>query len=150
MTELVFADGLRIKRVPSHPMLPEFAGRELDLWKQGEVTGLTILLAAHGEPWKATLLSQYMRAALLRLGPDDGLGVHGLRKMAAAQSVNAGCSAHEIASITATGLFRWWNTTPAVPIKNALQTPRLNGCPEPGKNPYNRRHSVREIGRAHV
>jgi integrase len=64
------------------------------------VTGLSILLDAHGHPWKPTLLSQYLTAALVRLGLSNDLGGHGLRKLAAARLADAGCSTPEIAAIT--------------------------------------------------
>jgi integrase len=41
-----------------------------------------------------------MPVAMRRIGLSDELNVHGLRKLAAAELADAGCSVHEIASIT--------------------------------------------------
>jgi integrase len=37
---------------------------------------------------------------LVRIGLSNDMNVHGLRKLAAAELANAGCSVHEIAAIT--------------------------------------------------
>jgi len=70
----------------------------LDVWKKTTKT-LTILAAPRGQPWTGEHLSRE-RARELREAGLPGLGVHGLRKLAAARLAEAGCSAHEIASIT--------------------------------------------------
>lgn len=70
----------------------------LDAWRR-EAATLTILAAPRGKPWTAEHLSREMAAELAKIGL-PGLGVHGLRKLAAARLAEAGCSAHEIASIT--------------------------------------------------
>jgi integrase len=82
-------------RIPVHPALKA----ELDTWKRG-ATALTILTNANGVPWKGNSLSYHMPAALARIGLPDTLNVHGLRKLAAANLADAGCSTHEIAAIT--------------------------------------------------
>jgi integrase len=80
--------------IPVHPELKV----ELDAWKQN-ATALTILTNANGVPWRPQALSYHMPAALSRIGVSD-LNVHGLRKLAAANLADAGCSIKEIASIT--------------------------------------------------
>jgi len=72
---------------------------ELDVWKE-KATAVTILTNAAGKPWIAQSLSHVLPKALARIGMADDLNVHGLRKLAAAELANAGCSPHEIASIT--------------------------------------------------
>lgn len=98
-------DGARIRLVqqktkaplviPAHPVLKA----ELDEWKQ-TATGLTILTNADDRPWKPPLLSYHMPAALYKIGLPDDLNVHGLRKLAAANLADAGCSTKEIGAIT--------------------------------------------------
>ncbi len=84
--------------VPCHPALKA----ELDAWRQATpgIGNATILTDAHGKPWKPNLLSHYLPAALVRIGLSNEINVHGLRKLAAANLAEAGCSANEIASIT--------------------------------------------------
>jgi integrase len=81
--------------IPCHPVLQA----ELAAWK-AEATTLTILANADGKPWKPNLLSYHLPAALKRLGISCDINVHGLRKLAAANLAEAGCSANEIAAIT--------------------------------------------------
>jgi integrase len=81
--------------IPVHPELKV----ELDVWKQG-ATALTILTNANGVPWDPHLLSYHMPAALARIDLPSDLNVHGLRKLAAANLADAGCTMHEIAAIT--------------------------------------------------
>lgn len=81
--------------LPAHPDLKA----ELDAWKP-KATALTILTNADGKPWQPNNLSYHMSAALGRIGLPDGLNVHGLRKLAAANLAEAGCSTKEIAAIT--------------------------------------------------
>lgn len=71
---------------------------ELEAWK-AERQAVTILTATSGHPWTAPHLSRTMKAAMEEAGM-PGLNVHGLRKLAAANLADAGCSAHEIAAIT--------------------------------------------------
>jgi integrase len=69
----------------------------LDAWPR---VAATILTDARGRPWKPQDLSHTMPAALLRIGLSNDMTVHGLRKLAAAELADAGCSMHEIAAIT--------------------------------------------------
>lgn len=70
----------------------------LDGWRR-EATATTILTDASGRPWKPGYLSEALPAAMERAGLPP-LGVHGLRKLAAAMLADAGCSTHEVAAIT--------------------------------------------------
>lgn len=81
--------------IPCHPNLK----RELDAWHRDKKS-VTILADARGASWKPTILSQYLPAALVRIGLSNELNVHGLRKLAATRLAEAGCSMHEIAAIT--------------------------------------------------
>jgi integrase len=81
--------------LPVHPALKV----ELDAW-QADRSAVTILTDNKGVPWKPNLLSHYLPDALLRIGLSNELNVHGLRKLAATELADAGCSAHEIAAIT--------------------------------------------------
>jgi integrase len=81
--------------LPIHPDLKA----ELDAWKP-TATALTILTNVDGKPWRPNNLSYHMPAALARLGLPDDLNVHGLRKLAAANLAEAGCSTKEIAAVT--------------------------------------------------
>jgi integrase len=81
--------------IPCHPALKA----ELDGWTVCR-TAVTILTDAQGKPWKPNLLSHYLPAALVRIGLSNELNIHGLRKLAATNLAEAGCSAHEIASVT--------------------------------------------------
>lgn len=72
---------------------------ELDVWKL-TASALTILTNVDGKPWLPNNLSYHMRAALERIGLPDDLNVHGLRKLAAANLAEAGCSTKEIAAVT--------------------------------------------------
>jgi integrase len=69
----------------------------LDKWPR---LAATILTDAHGRPWKPQDLSHALPAALVRIGLSNDMNVHGLRKLAAAELADAGCSMHEIAAIT--------------------------------------------------
>lgn len=79
--------------LPVHPALKA----ELDAWQRTE---LLMLLNARGRPWTGDVLSHGMSDALERIGLPPNLNVHGLRKLAAANLADAGCSVHEIAAIT--------------------------------------------------
>lgn len=81
--------------VPCHPALKA----ELDEWSNDR-TATTMLTDAHGKPWKPNLLSHYLPDALVRIGLSNEINVHGLRKLAAANLAEAGCSVKEIAAIT--------------------------------------------------
>lgn len=69
----------------------------LDAWPR---VAATILTDARGRPWKPADLTHAMPAALVRIGLSNDMNVHGLRKLAAAELADAGCSVHEIAAIT--------------------------------------------------
>ena len=79
--------------IPAHPALKA----ALDAWPK---VAATILTDRHGRPWKPQDLSHQLPAALARIGLSNDLGVHGLRKLAATELANAGCTVHEIAAIT--------------------------------------------------
>lgn len=79
--------------LPVHPALK----RELDSWPK---VATTILTNRRGGAWDPELLSHALPAALAKIGLSEGLNVHGLRKLAAANLADAGCSVHEIAAIT--------------------------------------------------
>lgn len=79
--------------LPVHPALKA----ELDAWDR---PGLLMLLNAWGRPWTGDVLSHGMSDALQRIGLPPNLNVHGLRKLAAANLADAGCSVHEIGAIT--------------------------------------------------
>lgn len=81
--------------IPIHPDL----AAELASWRKG-ATSETILETKFGQPWIPVYLSRQMAVELQKLGLDKGLNVHGMRKLAATRLAQAGCSAHEIASIT--------------------------------------------------
>jgi integrase len=70
----------------------------LEAWK-AERKAAVILTTAQGRPWTAPHLTREMGKQLAAHGL-PGLNVHGLRKLAATRLAEAGCTAHEIASIT--------------------------------------------------
>jgi integrase len=77
------------------PVHAELKGA-LDEWPR---VAATVLTDAHARPWKPTDLSHALPIALERIGLSNDLNVHGLRKLAAAELADAGCSVHEIAAI---------------------------------------------------
>ena len=79
--------------IPVHPVLKV----AMDGWER---RATTILVNARGRPWRADSLSAGLRYALDALGFPADWNIHGLRKLAATNLAEAGCSAHEIASIT--------------------------------------------------
>lgn len=79
--------------IPVHPVLKA----AMDQWPR---VATTILVNARGWPWKPESASKGMKEAIDRLGFPPGWNIHGLRKLAAANLAEAGCSAHEIAAIT--------------------------------------------------
>ena len=79
--------------IPCHPALRA----ELNAWPRQAVT---ILTDARGNCWRPAYLSERLPRALVKLGLPDDLNVHGLRKLAAANLADAGCTTHEIAAIT--------------------------------------------------
>lgn len=81
--------------LPVHPDLKH----ELDAWK-AERSGIHILHSPHRGAWSAPHLSREMKKALGEIGLPARLNVHGLRKAAARRLAEAGCTTHEIASVT--------------------------------------------------
>jgi integrase len=79
--------------LPVHPALK----LHLDAWPR---EALTILTDGRRRPWKPSDLSHALPRALAGIGLAADLNVHGLRKLAAAELADAGCSMHEIAAIT--------------------------------------------------
>ena len=71
---------------------------EIEAWRAAR-RSTRILVTAEGLPWHPNRLSQQIHYHLSRIGLPE-LGVHGLRKLAAARLAQAGCSVHEIAAIT--------------------------------------------------
>lgn len=61
---------------------------------------LTFVAQSNGRPLGAASLGNEFRDWLRRAGLPDELSMHGLRKAAARRLAEAGCSAHEIASVT--------------------------------------------------
>lgn len=80
------------------PLAPTFCA-ELDQWRRS-ASALTILTNAAGRPWIAHSLSHIFPAFLARIGLSGDLVIHGLRKLAATELADAGCTVHEIAAIT--------------------------------------------------
>lgn len=81
--------------IPLHPVLRA----EMAEWKRA-ATSTHILTTRTGVPWIPTHLSQDLGRALVAIGFPPGWNIHGLRKAAAARLADAGCTVHEIASIT--------------------------------------------------
>lgn len=81
--------------IPCHPALIV----ELRAWRR-DTNAVTILTNTQGRPWVPQHLSHALPTALARLGMPRDLNVHGLRKLAATELADAGCSIHEIAAIT--------------------------------------------------
>jgi integrase len=79
--------------IPVHPALRD----AMATWER---EAATILVNARGWPWKPGSASHGMKLAIDRLGFPAGWNIHGLRKLAAANLAEAGCSALEIAAIT--------------------------------------------------
>ena len=79
--------------IPVHPVLKQ----AMDGWER---RATTILVNARGWPWKPESASKGMKEAIDRLGFPPTWNIHGLRKLAAANLAEAGCSAHEIMAIT--------------------------------------------------
>lgn len=89
--------------VPVHPDLKV----ELDSWRMRRTAAATTILTDHnGLPWTPRNLSTNMPNALRRIILPDGsklpehLNIHGLRKLAATNLAEAGCSTKEIAAVT--------------------------------------------------
>lgn len=61
---------------------------------------LTFIGTASGVPFSAAGIGNWFRGAIRAAGLSDKLSMHGLRKAAARRLAEAGCTTHEIASIT--------------------------------------------------
>jgi len=74
---------------------------ELDAWRQ-QAGSTMILVNKFGRPWlNGSNLSKQLGGALAAIpGIPAGRNIHGLRKLAATRLAEAGCTPHEIASIT--------------------------------------------------
>jgi integrase len=73
---------------------------ELDEWRR-ETSSTLILVNKFGRPWQGSNLSKQLGAALAEIeGFPAGRNIHGLRKLAARNLAQAGCTLHEIAAIT--------------------------------------------------
>lgn len=99
-------DGTRIRLVqektaaPLTISIPEELRAELDVWR-ASASSTVILTNKFGRPWKASNLSKQLGDALAKIdGFPPHRNIHGLRKLAAANLAQAGCTLHEIAAIT--------------------------------------------------
>jgi len=81
--------------IPCHPRLKA----ELDAWRR-TATAVTILTGQLGRPLRPAALGEGIRKHLDAAGFPRALSIHGLRKLAATELAQAGCSTHEIAAIT--------------------------------------------------
>jgi integrase len=96
-------DGAKIRLVQqktSAPLVlpvPQALKAALDEWPR---IATTILTDQKGRPWKPQDLSHALPIALARIGLSNDMNVHGLRKLAATELADAGCSMHEIAAVT--------------------------------------------------
>jgi integrase len=86
--------GVRLA-IPAHPTLKA----HLKTWREG-ATSPVILTNHAGLPWNPKMITQHMARALAVIGLPRDINVHGLRKLAAANLADFGCSVHEIAAIT--------------------------------------------------
>ncbi|MFW6681700.1 tyrosine-type recombinase/integrase [Komagataeibacter intermedius] len=79
--------------IPIHPRL----AAEMLEWKKD---GCDYILENCGEKWVGVNLSKRIALQVRKFGLPAGLNMHGLRKYAAAMLAEAGCTSHQIASIT--------------------------------------------------
>lgn len=80
--------------------VPQELKAELDAWR-ASATATLILTNKFGRPWQGTNLSRQLGDALAGIeGFPLHRNIHGLRKLAAANLAQAGCTLHEIAAIT--------------------------------------------------
>ncbi|WP_415555401.1 tyrosine-type recombinase/integrase [Komagataeibacter saccharivorans] len=80
-------------RIPIHPILAS----KLEEWRGDS----PYILTTHTDaPWKPVVLTTAMCRAAKQGKIPKGFNVHGLRKLAATLLAEAGCTTHEIASIT--------------------------------------------------
>ena len=80
-------------KIPIHPQLSVY----LDRWRHN---GEFILTSSIGTPWRPNSITSAMSVASAKGKIPRGFNIHGLRKMAATLLAEAGCTTHEIASIT--------------------------------------------------
>jgi integrase len=78
------------------PIVPELRAA-LDLLARDR---LTFISTSSGAPYTPAGLGNWFREAVRSAGLSDELSLHGLRKAAARRLAEAGCTTHEIASIT--------------------------------------------------
>lgn len=84
--------GTRLE-IPLHPALKaSIAARP--------ASNLAFLTGRHGEPYTAAGFGNWLSAAAREAGLPPGVSAHGLRKAAARRLAEAGCSVHQIQSIT--------------------------------------------------
>ncbi|WP_307136664.1 tyrosine-type recombinase/integrase [Pseudoroseomonas cervicalis] len=88
---------LKTKVALTLPIHPDLAA-ELAVWRGGRAS-THILTNDDGIPWTPQRLTDGLRYFLKQIGL-RGLGLHGLRKVAARRLAEAGCSVHEIAAVT--------------------------------------------------
>lgn len=99
-------DGFRITLVqektatPLIITVPQELRAELDAWRK-QPSGKLILANKFGRPWQASNLSKQLGDALAKIADfPPHRNIHGLRKLAATNLAQAGCTLHEIAAIT--------------------------------------------------
>jgi integrase len=73
---------------------------ELAMLVRGETDRLTFLVTQAGVPFTANGFYNHFTAWAQEAGLPAGLSPHGLRKAAARRLAEAGCTAHQIASVT--------------------------------------------------
>lgn len=79
--------------IPVHPRL----AASLEACPSGH---LTFIVTQHGEPYTEKGFGNWISTAATTAGLQPGAAAHGLRKAAARRLAEAGCSAHQIMSIT--------------------------------------------------
>lgn len=85
--------GADLLEIPLHPRLRE----SLDAYRSGH---LVFLATQHGKGYTARGFGNWFTDAARAAGLDAGRTAHGLRKAAARRLAEAGCTAHQIASVT--------------------------------------------------
>ena len=82
--------------IPVHPVLKA----ELDAWR-ANAASVVILVNKFGRPWRESNLSKQLGDALGKIDSfPRGRNIHGLRKLAAINLAQCGCTLHEIGAIT--------------------------------------------------
>ena len=82
--------------IPVHPVLKS----ELDAWRP-KALSVPILVNKFGRPWRESNLSKQLGDGLAKIdGFPPGRNIHGLRKLAAINLAQCGCTLHEIGAIT--------------------------------------------------